>query len=775
MKNKDKFIYKIEKNELDEHIEIRTYYTDESKTGFVDITKQNYQILMKRQEFESLNIKSDKIILSNEELFCRNKKIVVKLDIKSKELYDYLRKEIKDNELSIFEADLPEEHKILIENKENISNSKKDDFLKYLSIDIETIGNVENQEIVLISSFSPDSKEMSIVYVNKEKIDNKKLKEVLKFKDKTFICKFGENEKEILELFQQDIIEFKPQVLIGWNVIDFDFKVIRDRMKTLSIPFKFSDSTNPCKLRIQKDFFRDSTMDCSGILVFDIIQILKSNYIVFEDYKLNTVAKKVLDDEKIDLEDDENDISVANKIKAIENMLKKDPINLIKYNFKDSILVSRIVEKLNLMKLMEKRSSITNTPIARVKSPIATLDIMYLEELHKRGFVADSNFNFDNSNPIEGAFVVEPKKGFYEDIFVLDFKSLYPSIIMTFNIDPFTIDNEKGTIEAPNNAKFTSKPGILPELILRLYKERDIAKQEKDDIKSYALKITMNSFYGAVASPKSRFHNKDVGGAITSFGRFIIQKAAAFVEDEQIGDIVYGDTDSIFVKIKGLEGKSLEEKKKAGFELENDLNKYFNEWVSQEFGQKNYLTIEFEKLYSKFFIASKKRYVGFDEFTQKTSFVGMEAVRGDWTELAKRFQVNLVNLIFETENEVERENKIKEFIKNEIKKLKSGKYDNLLIYNKKLTKPLVEYTKTTPPHVKAARKVSGFDQRLVKYVQLKDGPTHISLLGPQVNYDYEHYIKKQLMGVSDDLLEEIGIDFKAMYQSTKQNSLNRFF
>ncbi|NCC71493.1 DNA polymerase II, partial [bacterium] len=339
-------------------------------------------------------------------------------------------------------------------------------------------------------------------------------------------------------------------------------------------------------------------------------------------------------------------------------MLEKNPLKLAEYNFKDVELTYKIAKKLKLIELMCSRSIITGTPFIKVKSPIAALDIMYLKELHKLGFVANSNYNYNNNNPIEGAFVIEPKRGFYTDIFVLDFKSLYPSIIMTFNIDPFSI-NDKGTIIAPNGAKFLKEKAILPKLIEELYELRDLAKKENDSIKSYTLKITMNSFYGAMASAKSRFHNRDVGGAITSFGRFILNKAKEFAEDKGY-DVIYGDTDSVFIKIPNLEHKSMEDKKKQGFELEKAFNEYFSLWVESEFCVKSYLKIEFEKIFSSFFIASKKRYVGYDEFSKKIMFTGMEAIRGDWTILAQNFQKELVNLIFAKES---KEN-IQKFILN---------------------------------------------------------------------------------------------------------------
>ena len=773
----NQFIYQIEKEETEHEVKLKYYSVDDNKTTQIQESTLKYTLYIKKEDFELINIKSDSIILTKKEFFNKNKETIVEIEFLNKEIYTYFKEKLRESKIHTFEEDLPYEHKELISEEKRIWNGKKgrNTSLKTLSIDIETIGEVEKQEIVLLSTHSFDSKEMNSVYISKSALPKDKLESVLKHNFKEFKAIFVENEKELLEQFKQDTIEFAPQLIVGWNVIDFDFKVIKERMKSFGIEFALSSFPGPTKMRIAKDFFGKSNLSYPGLLVFDIIQILKTNFISFDDYKLNTVAKAVLKDEKIDLEDEgDADQGIKNKIHAIENMLQKDPINLIEYNYKDSLLTSKICEKLELLDLMITRSIITNTPLLKVQSPIATLDIMYLQQLHKSGLIDPSNFNFSEMGAIEGAFVLDPKAGFYKDVFVLDFKSLYPSIMMTFNIDPYAID-ESGEIEAPNGAKFETKEGIMSTLIEMLLAERDLAKKEKDMVKSQAIKTTMNSFYGAMASPKSRFHNRDIGEAITSFGRELMVETIAFVESKGFKGI-YGDTDSVFV-YPNKEFSSVDEKTEFGSKLESEINEFVNKYVSKKTSRDSKLIIEFEKLFSQFFIASKKRYVGFDEFTQKTSFTGMEAIRGDWTRLAQEFQKRLVDMIFKNSSK----DSIKEFILAEIKKLELGEYDSDLVYTKRITKPLVEYTKMTPPHVKAAREVKEFSGKIVKYVMLESGPTHISFLSKikeergKIPYDYKHYIEKQLNGVSDDLLGHINIDFGEVIGAKKQKNLSEFF
>lgn len=761
-----KFLYQVDRNEEEESIEILSYYYDQKGEISVEKTRLPYQLFMRKEDFDKIEIQSDKIEISDKKYRDIEGRDVVELLIKDKELSEYIFKKTRDVSFPLFESDLKDEHRFLIEQDLEI---QKGEFVepKVLSIDIETIGDPNNQEIILISSYSESG--IAKVYLNKASTNKNQLKNVGKQDFKEFKLEVLEDEKELLTKFREDILDFSPQLIVGWNVIDFDFKVIKEKMDFHNIPFSFSSFEGDTKLRIINDFFRRSTLTGPGLIVFDIIDILRTNFIEFEDYKLNTVAQEVLGDEKISLQNDENaDISIEEKIKTIQTMFEKDLKTLIEYNFKDSFLTLEICKKLDLIKLMCERSVITGTPLSKVRSPIASLDIMYLKELHKRGYVAPSNFNFQDTSPIEGAYVMSPERGFYDDVYVLDFKSLYPSIITTFNLDPFTYKS-KGDIQAPNGAKFVREPGILPELIRGLAKERERAKKENNKVKSHAIKITMNSFYGSIASPKCRFYNKDIGEAITSFGRTIIQTAKKHME-EQGYKVLYGDTDSIFISSKHSYS-SVEEKKREGKTIEKELNSFFEEWVKENYNVENHLQIEFEKLFSKFFIASKKRYVGYDEFIKKTVFVGMEAIRGDWTDLAKRFQRELIDLIFKETTKEE----LITYIKNFVSKIKTGEYNDELIYKKKITKPLHMYTKTTPPHVRAARELETFEGRLVKYIMTNKGPKHVTFIDENTVYDYDHYVEKQLKGVSDDLLEMLDIDFDEVIESRTQKSLNKFF
>lgn len=761
------FLYQTDRKQREDGVEIILYFINEKRESTAKLEKIDYIILAEKEKSLAFLPKSPFITISERKFKDREEKEVSEIHVKNKEMFDYINTVFREQGVQSYERDLAEDIRYLIDKKVKVLKGKNFPNLTTASLDIETQGTGTDTQILSAALSSPEKKELNKAFLNCSELDEKTRKELRKQTKEEFEIIELETEKELLETLFHFLRESKIQLILGWNVIDFDFTILKQRAEAHNVPFCLSPHTEEvCTIRKSTSFFRSSTMLCLGVLVFDAIDLIKGNFIEFEDYKLETVAQEVLGEGKIDVFEGQES---EDKLAAISELYRKNPAKLLKYNFRDCQLTDRISSKLRLLSLMMQRSALSNTPLMKIRSPIATLDIMYLKKLHERGYVAPSIFHSSvGATPIEGAFVIEPEKGFYEDVFVFDFTSLYPSIIMTLNIDPFTY-SKGGSIEAPNGARFLREKGILPELIEELFALRTQAKKEGDEVKSHALKITMNSFYGSVASPKCRFYNKEVGEAITAFGRKIIQETKSFLESNS-HSVVYGDTDSVFVMSKEKK-KTLEEKKAFAKALERQINEFFRKWCENKFGVESKLNIKFEKLFEHFFIASKKRYVGYDALSKKTSFTGMEAVRGDWTDLAKSFQVNLVNLIFSAAKKRE----IEEAILQTVKDLREGKLDETLVYKKKITKNLSEYTKTTPPHVKAARELTDFKGRLVEYVMTKKGPKHISLLTKDDEIDYEHYVEKQLKGVSDDILGAYGLDFDAVVKKNKQGSLTQFF
>jgi DNA polymerase II len=619
--------------------------------------------------------------------------------------------------------------------------------LNVISLDIET--DKTANKVYSIAIASKDIKEVHI-------LSDAKLKNAISYN----------TESGLLRGFKERLLELDPDIITGWNVIDFDFIVLKKRFEYHDINFNISRTGKPLTIRQGKDFLSESKASAVGRVILDGISILKQSFLILEDYKLNTVAKKVLNKEKLDMGENFWD--------RFEEELEKNPQNIVDYNLLDAQLVLEILAKHNLLDLMQKKSAITGLHMDSLKGTIVALDSIYIRYARKRKIISpNSNFS-ENNDRITGGYVIDPKPGIYDYVGVFDFKSLYPSIIRTFNIDPFA-KSDKGTITAPNNVNFSKEPAILPKILTDLWKERDKAKSQNDQIRSFVYKTIMNSFYGALANSSSRYFDNDVAGAITAFARMFIKKTAQVLKDKGF-EVVYGDTDSVFVNLKVKDYSSA---KKIGDEIQSDMNIYFNDFIKNEYDLKTYLELEFEKTFKVLFMPSlrgsesgaKKRYAGLLEFndrTKKIHITGMESVRRDWTPLAKRVQLDLLKLIFNKKP-------IEDYLKQLIKDIKSGKYDQDLLYKKGITKELDEYTKTTPPHVKAARMLDKITSNVIEYYMTVEGPVPKIIVDKQkISLDYDHYIDKQLKPIAQTILNIYDKSFEDVIAGHKQKSLFDF-
>ncbi len=612
--------------------------------------------------------------------------------------------------------------------------------LRTLSLDIETDKDIER--IYSASVICGEVKEVHIVTGKKTKGS----------------IIYG-SEAELLRALVDRMTELDPDLIVGWNIINFDLKVIEKRLKYHKIPFVIGRDERVAVIRQQEDFFRDSSVNLSGRIVFDGISLLKQAFLSYQDYKLDTVAKEVLGERKVELEQDFWD--------RFPEIVKNDPAKVVKYNLKDSQLVLDILDKLKLIDLMVKKSLITGMQLDRVKGSVASLDSLYIRNARKNGYICPNSSFGEREERIKGAYVMDPKPGIYDYVGVLDFKSLYPSIIRTYNIDPIAHDS-RGTILAPNGARFMDSEGILPQIIKTLGAERDKAKAEKDDVKSYAIKIIMNSFYGVLANPSCRFYSLEMGNAITSFARETIKETAELIKEKGF-DVLYGDTDSVFVDL-GVD--NLDDARKRGDEISAYVNRHFAKKVKERYGRKSYLELEFDKMFKVLMLpmmrggetGAKKRYAGLliKEGREEIKVTGMEIVRRDWTELAKEVQWELLDRVFHKKE-------VAAYIKRIVEDLRAGKFDDKLVYRKSIRKDLKEYVKTTPPHVKAARMLPKLTSSIIEYYITVNGPEPLSMRKSTI--DYEHYIDKQIKPIAETILALYGTNFEETVTSTKQKNL----
>ncbi len=620
--------------------------------------------------------------------------------------------------------------------------------LKVLSIDIET--SSDGKELYCIGLFSKDYKKVFLK-------SKKKINGAISFN----------REEDLLDAFREEILVFDPDIITGWNLIDFDLKYLKDKFKKYNIPFNLNRDNSVSKLRIEKDFFRSSKADFEGRVVLDGMELLKTSFIKVEDYKLNTAAHKVLGKSKL------IETTGAEKYNKIDTLYKNDLNKLVDYNLMDCILVYDILYKGTLLDLTVQRSLITGMPLDRVSASIASLDFLYLPEARKKGIVCPTSIFKVKEKPIAGGYVMSSKPGIYDNIVVLDFKSLYPSIIRTFNIDPASYSEKKkiNAIKTPANVYFNKEEGILPKIIQDLWEHRESARKNKNELARWAIKILMNSFFGVLANPNCRFFNPKIANSITLFGQDILKRTKLLLEEEGY-EVIYQDTDSNFINSK-IEDYELAIK--LGDDLERKINLDFDNLVMKKYGLKSFLEMEFEKCYLRFLMpklrsgsaGAKKRYAGLikNKKKEEIQFVGLEVKRSDWTEAAKEFQEKLFDKIFHKKDPTK-------FINKYVKELQDGKLDKKLVYIKSLRKNPEDYTKITPPHVKAARKLKKIKSSKIEYFITIDGPEPKEMLNHRL--DYKHYVDKQIKPIANAVLEFYGISFKEVMEGKKQKSLFDF-
>jgi len=608
------------------------------------------------------------------------------------------------------------------------------------SIDIETgAQNGQLYSIAVHLSGIEEVKKVFIVSEGKEKLQ-------------TYITKCAD-EKELLQNFLDWFKEKDPDAVIGWHVIGFDLMFLENKCRELNLSFNIARADGRVSLRQRKP--RGYFASVTGRVIIDGPQALRSSFFTFEDYRLETVAQEFLAEGKTITPDQD-------KVEEIERLFVEDKAKLAEYNLNDAVLVTSIFKKAGLIELSVRRSQLSGLLMDELGMMTAAFDHFFLPKLHRVGYVAPNVKDLQTSEHAAGGYVMDPVPGIYDDVIVLDFKSLYPSIIQTFKIDPYSnLKSEIDTIKTLNGFKFSSTQHFLPEFIDQLIKQRNLAKKKNDKQLSQAIKILMNSFYGVMGSFGCRFYHPNLPTAITGTGQKLLTGSKAFLANKGY-EVIYGDTDSLFVKLKEGEGENPEQN---GQRIAIDLNKYWLENIQKDYGLKSYLEIEFEKYYRKFILTpargsesgAKKRYAGLvsESGRENIEFVGMEFVRSDWTRLAKEFQVELYNRIF---NNAEIENWLREIVN----KVRAGEYDDKLVYRKRLRKDVDDYTKNIPQHVKAARmlpETSG----TVYYVITKRGPVPVEL--KHTDIDYDHYIEKQVKPIADSVLILLGESFDSIVQS----------
>jgi DNA polymerase, archaea type len=376
--------------------------------------------------------------------------------------------------------------------------------------------------------------------------------------------------------------------------------------------------------------------------------------------------------------------------------------------------------------------------------------------------------------PYKGAIVLEPKVGLHDNVASLDFSSMYPSLMIKYNISPDTLvtgrEKEDDIFEVPEvKHRFRKNPSGFYRIVLtKLIEARKATKMElkrtaRSDLRypllkarEKAIKVMTNAVYGYAGWAGARWYSKEVAESAAALGRETINRAISLAKSLGL-TVFYGDTDSLFVN------------------YEEKLVKKFQTEIERQLG----LEINLSEVYKRIlFTEAKKKYAGLRTDGQ-IDVVGLEAVRGDWSNLAREVQNTVLKMVLEDANPTRATTYVQDLTRN--LKSKNLPLSSFIIW-KTLTKPVEGY-EVNAPHVEAAKKMAkdgwpvtagdkvGFiiTKRPGKLFQKAE--PHYKVTVADVDYDY--YVRNQIVPAAARILEILGVsEVQLLAGQAAQSSLS---
>ncbi len=688
------------------------------------------------------------------------------------------------------------DYRIDVDSIKPVEASSEPD-LKYMAFDIEIassragLPDATRDEIAMISlAFSPKYKKYKSVVMMIKHLDGNGDSSIMTYS----------SEKEMLEGLLKIIREFDPDVVTGYNVNGFDIPYLLERFRQNGMQANIGRCRN--KSATNRKFGMWSRSDIPGRVVVDAYELIKDaaskGMMKLKRYGLGDVSKELLGEDKVDVEHSE----ITEYWNGSVDQLRK----LIRYNRKDSVLALKLILEKNLLDKFIELSKVSGVLLQDALSggEASRVENLLLKEFNSRGYVVPCRptksetarrVTERKTRALKGAIVLEPETGLHKECVVyLDFKSLYPSIYISYNICPTTIlpkdgDVEVDTIDTPYGKKFVSpdvKTGIIPDIVDQLIRERDVVKRkmkvthEKEEkrqlnAKQFALKIQANAFYGYTGYIRAKLYVLDIANAITSCGRDLIRRTQETVNNNTKYNVIYGDTDSVMVK---TDTTDIDRAYEIGGELEEHINEALD----------NIVKMKIECVFKTLIILTKKRYAGWSfEKTrdgvveEKITMKGIETVRRDWCDLVSETMFRVLEIILKEQNP----KKAFDYVRGVHTKLQNNDVPiEKLVISKSVTKPIDSY-KGIQPHIELVKKMKrrspndapGVGDR-VGYV-ITQGLQLLSNRAENPDYIKEHklkidsnyYIENQLIPPLERVFESMGIQKSELLGKGRQTNL----
>lgn len=702
----------------------------------------------------------------------------------------------------------------LMPDEESLANAP----LRHLAFDIECLSvgggmpQPETDPVIMISlAFSPEYNGLKdLVLVGQE---------VACPREDVTVCR---DERDLLDRFISIVKEYDPDVIAGYNSNGFDFPYLTERARVWGVKTRLGRDGRSWRVR---NIANQTWVEITGRIVVDLLPLIRTSFSL-KQYTLRNASHELLGMEKGDVDPQEMEV--------LWQSGGEDFARLVSYSRRDAVLALHLLLKL---KLLDKYIALAQTSGSLLQDVINGGQSGMVETLLLRKFQGQervvppkpdsdlSQIRRGQSDELKGGAVLTPEKGLVENVIILDYKSLYPTIMMAHNLCYTTVltgtrPDESHVIRSPSGGEFVDPavlPGIVPGVLRDLLGQRTEIKgmmrtaSEEElpllDAKQYALKILLNSFYGYSGYARARLYSLPVANAVTSIGRTNIQNTKSMVEDvgsiyleggraflpDEIADagsarrfdlsVVYGDTDSVFVRLvpAGPGGVSLEEAELVGSKIAGSVTARLPPPME----------LEFESFARRGLFLVKKRYAlwVFEKvgggWKDRIKVRGMETVRRDWCELTSRTLNRCLDLVL-------KEGKVDEAVdlaRSAIEKLQNldlqrdrSMLEDLTL-SRRYTKSISSY-KNKQPHIRVVEKMRERGGRVPSvgdrvpfviirgrglFVDRAEDPEYA--IEKNLKIDTDYYVEKQILPPVLRLLSPFGVTKEQLVWGCKQQQL----
>jgi len=680
--------------------------------------------------------------------------------------------------------------------------------LRVLSLSIQTTkGKQRNDEIVCISTllnedvrldgFTDENNVVARHMVCKMRGQNQWPYDWAEEIKKSSNIEHCANERMMLNKFTVNLLNWDPDVIVGHNLFSFTMEVLMTRLKAFKVPqwsrigrLRRSQDAIPRKRYLKRG------AGC-GRLMCDTFTSAQEFLYGQKNYSLTALAKTQLN-KKYEVLD-------VNKIPELWDR-SKSIMEVVRHVEEQTRLSMQLLFKLQILPLTRQLTCLCGNlwQESLFSQRAQRNEYLLLHRFTEKGYIVPEKYTMQEKEELgiipkqqkqtgrrkkaeyAGGLVLEPKSGFYDSyILLLDFNSLYPSIIQEYNLCFASVPHWHGMLtEAQVQVVFDDnpygeKPTLLPEVITflltnrgkvkkQMKREKDPALKKSLNIKQLALKLVANSMYGCLGFSNSRFYCKPIAALITALGRKNLQKAASTTKSLYPHlDVIYGDTDSIMVdtQVKSRAKDENETRKKVvevralAYKIKNELNRTYRKmFLELDDIFVRYLLLK-KKKYASLVLQSKRNEKNMEVFSVKTEYKGIDLVRRDWAKISAEIGKHVLDSLLNCDDLEVAVTNIKTSLKDVYMKIQNNHFPlEKFQITKKLSKEPNEYKDGVKlPHVEAAKRMrkDGIPAKVgdfIEYVVAEGtGAEHTrcyhidQIRAKNLKLDMEYYLKRQII------------------------------